>query len=852
MRRFCLLLALLPIASAVVGGYYDYNGFRYQLANSAVDIDTIDFTGDDCSGFPCTPFAVPATCSATFDTSDVAAVAVARAWDTSFLATTDGLYPVTSWMLSPGSITLVDAISVPGSVSLNDAGWQARIILQCRIPCPSGSILIASVCSPCNVGQWSVAGGTVCQACTNAPATSVYTSSGADTSNCSFSCNAGTYVQPFPTPYLWVGDRYSVRAVNNAGVVTTIYQPRLADQTYASTFFVVSQTNKQIAFMGSTSVNRVDLSAGTFSTIAGSTTRGNFDNVGTSATFNSIVAGALWQSEAYLLALDNMNCNLRQVNLATRAVTTVLGSASACSFQDGTGLSGWIRYPTDLVISSANIAYIADAGNYRIRAVVLASMAISTIVGNGVGANTDGVGTAASVDPRYLALSADQTVLYVKTISTLRQIVLSTNQITTLAPFLGASPFQFAVSKLNPNIVFYAAQYSVNSLIVPSGQTTLIAGSGSPSSTDGKGPAAGFLYPNFLVVVNESLTGTTCATCTVCPASQYGVCNSTTSLCLQCPLGKYSSTGALSCLPCPAGTFGASPGACSSCPVGSYSSLASTACLNCSAGAFLSAGVCLNCSAGTYSAGGTTFCSQCTNLVGNATYAPQPGTNATNCPIVCKAGFNFVQASNLCSICAVGQWSPSGATVCFTCTPQPLNSTFSGVGTNATNCPFTCNSGYIVSGSSCAPCPAGTRMLNGLCAACQPASYSASGATSCTACSSGYYSLAGASACTACPNQGPYTVFIGRGTSSACPFYCSAGAYVFNRTSCAPCVNGTFSTAAATGCSNCGLGTWSGTGATACTVCSSLTITAANKTGLMDYPYLSKAGWGVTAVVCNP
>jgi hypothetical protein len=101
--------------------------------------------------------------------------------------------------------------------------------------------------------------------------------------------------------------------------------------------------------------------------------------------------------------------------------------------------------------------------------------------------------------------------------------------------------------------------------------------------------------------------------------------------------------------------------------------------------------------------------------------------------------------------------------------------------------------------------------------------------------------------------QGPYTQFIGRGTAAVCPFVCAAGAYTVNRTSCAPCVNGTFTAVAgATVCTNCS-GTWSRLAATACTACSALQITAVGGgVGMLDYPYLAKAGWGVTAVVCVP
>ena len=76
---------------------------------------------------------------------------------------------------------------------------------------------------------------------------------------------------------------------------------------------------------------------------------------------------------------------------------------------------------------------------------------------------------------------------------------------------------------------------------------------------------------------------------------------------------------------------------------------------------------------------------------------------------------------------------------------------------------------------------------------------------------------------------------------------------MLNRTVCTPCANGTYAPAVgATRCVNCALGRWSGSGATVCTACSSLQIVAANGTGVLDSPYLSKAGWGIASVVCVP
>jgi hypothetical protein len=168
------------------------------------------------------------------------------------------------------------------------------------------------------------------------------------------------------------------------------------------------------------------------------------------------------------------------------------------------------------------------------------------------------------------------------------------------------------------------------------------------------------------------------------------------------------------------------------------------------------------------------------------------------------------------------------ASGCAACTNLPPNATFAGTGANATGCPYHCIAGYTASGPGCLPCPAGSWMpaVGGPCTPCLAGSYSGPAATACTSCTGGSYSLGNSTACATCASArpGPYTVFIGRGTSASCPFYCRAGSYVVNRSACMPCVNGTYSALGATACAACSGQTWSAGGATACTTCSSLQV----------------------------
>ena len=831
--RVLLLLALLSPALASPGGYVDYNGLRYMLADPSIDVVNVDFAGDDCASLPCASFVLPVGCNVSTSSS----VALMLPWSTSFLATTTGISPVVDWMPVPDVGSLVSVTS--GSVSLIDFGYQARILLQCLMPCPDGSVLNGTVCSACPTGRW--ASGGVCVSCSNKPFGSVYVSNGIGSSNCSYSCSAGLFPRSIPSPSLLIGDQGTVRLIASDSTVATLYRPLVSDATYGFMFMV--NASNQTVYLGSYSVNLLNLTSGSYSNVAGGSVRGVVDGVGTAARFNNIVGAFFWQG--YLMALDGSNCNLRRVDLLIRSVVTVAGSG--CSFQDGVGMAARFLYPMDVVVDAAGgLAYVAES--LRIRKIVLSSFSVSTIVGNGVGGNLDGVGIAATIDPRFMALSSDGLFLYVKTIVSIRQIDLSTMRVTTLITFSVAGPFQMVYA--GQGVLYFATGFEVAALVVASGQVITVAGGSSAGVVDGVGSSARFTSPVLMSIVDNSASRLVCMACPVCSAGSYAICNASTSLCAVCPLGKYSVTGVAQCTSCGTGTYGVAGGACAVCGIGSYSVAGSTTCTNCSAGMYLANGACVGCLKGTYAVSGSTVCSTCTNLIGNSTFSGA-GTNATNCAIACLVGFTYSADNNLCSLCSVGQWSAAGSTLCSTCVAAPSNASYIGVGVNATSCPFVCGIGYTSNGTACVPCTPGTRMVAGVCTPCLAGSYSGLAASACSPCASGSYSVAGGSTCLMCANQGAYTQFVGRGISLNCPFICRAGAFVFNRTTCVACTNGTFSSLGSTACTNCPSGMWSGSGSSMCAGCTSLVITAAvGGVGLPEYGFVSKAGWAVQSVVC--
>ena len=196
-----------------------------------------------------------------------------------------------------------------------------------------------------------------------------------------------------------------------------------------------------VADSNNNQVRSVNLANGAVSTLAGyycglSTGCGSSNGVGTFAGFYNPVGVVFDATRSAVYVSDGNNNLIRSVSLPSTAVTTLAGSTSPGS-TNGVGTYARFNGPQGLALGSFNDLYIADSSTNVIRSMSLSSYVISTFAGKtGISRSVDGVGTFASFKaPSFLAYDGSRNALYVSDSAAhgVRLVWLLSGLVTTLA-----------------------------------------------------------------------------------------------------------------------------------------------------------------------------------------------------------------------------------------------------------------------------------------------------------------------------------------------------------------------------------------------------------------------------------
>jgi sugar lactone lactonase YvrE len=182
------------------------------------------------------------------------------------------------------------------------------------------------------------------------------------------------------------------------------------------------------------------LPPGVVSTLAGTGTAGFIDGTGTAAQFSNPY-GVACDASGNVYVADRDNARIRRIVVATGAVSTLAGSGTA-GFADGTGTAARFNSPTGVACDASGNLYVADQTNARIRGIVVTTGAVNTLAGSSQAGFADGTGAAAQFyGPTGVACDASGNVYVADPYAyTIRRIVVATGVVSTLAGTAYSAP----------------------------------------------------------------------------------------------------------------------------------------------------------------------------------------------------------------------------------------------------------------------------------------------------------------------------------------------------------------------------------------------------------------------------
>jgi sugar lactone lactonase YvrE len=269
---------------------------------------------------------------------------------------------------------------------------------------------------------------------------------------------------------------------------------------------VDSSGNVFVADRDNQRIRKITLS-GEVTTLAGHTTSGSIDGIGTNAKFFSPTGVAVDKFSGNIFVADRENHRIRKVTLSG-VVTTFAGSGIA-GYADGAGTNAKFYNPRGIAADSFGNIYVGDESNHRIRKITSDGV-VSTFAGGGSGIQgyADGTGTNAKFNcPMGVTINDGGNVYVADTDNHCIRIISSSGVVTTLAGSgtqgfadgVGTNakfcyPYGVALDAVGNVYVPDLYNHRIRK-ITPSGVVTTIAGSGSESVADGTGTNALFGQP---------------------------------------------------------------------------------------------------------------------------------------------------------------------------------------------------------------------------------------------------------------------------------------------------------------------------------------------------------------------
>ena len=179
-------------------------------------------------------------------------------------------------------------------------------------------------------------------------------------------------------------------------------------------------TNLYVVDTNNNKIRKIVIATGVVSSVTGAANTagvtGAADGAGAAATFNGPTD--LTTDGTKLYVVDEWNSKIRQIVIATGVVSSVTGAANTASGRgaaDGAAATASFYIPYGLTTDGTSL-YVTDAGNSKIRQIVIATGVVSSVTGAantaGVAGAADGAGATATFS-NPAGITTDGTNLYV-------------------------------------------------------------------------------------------------------------------------------------------------------------------------------------------------------------------------------------------------------------------------------------------------------------------------------------------------------------------------------------------------------------------------------------------------------
>lgn len=243
---------------------------------------------------------------------------------------------------------------------------------------------------------------------------------------------------------------------------------------------------------------------GQVTTYAGSGLRGTDNGASDIARFNMPSSVAADQA-GNLYVADQFNHQIRKIS-TTGNVITIAGSTTPGS-ANGIGTNASFSLPYGVAVDpQGTVLYVADYGNNRIRRIDLATNEVSNYAGDGTSTSKDGNGTLAGIpSPGGLFLAPDGSLyLTEKGAGKIRKISPG-GDVTTIGGFLSAnsSPVHLVVDKDENVYVVYRNNHHIKKY-TKAGVESTIFGSGLSGDVNGPASEAKFFIPEGISLVENA------------------------------------------------------------------------------------------------------------------------------------------------------------------------------------------------------------------------------------------------------------------------------------------------------------------------------------------------------------